>query len=295
MAVRCLTVHARYVCAHAGECCRAGWSIPVEEPLVEPLRTLGFQIGPNRIAPKAANGDCLFFETDAGRLCAIHRRGGPSLLPSVCHHFPRVVLNDPRGTSVTLSHFCPTAAALLFDPVPLAVIEAPRSLALDGALEGLDATNVLPPLLDRDVLTDWDGCTAWEQEAVRLLNDDRGEPEQVVERLTQATEAVCRWRPGNGSLAGAVRNAFEGVSVGTPGRQSWGGFEQTVKAWLAAHTFASWAAYEPDGLRAIPEAVGRALALLRTEADSRGAVTREALLASIRAADFQLRHGGVRA
>jgi Fe-S-cluster containining protein len=295
VAVRCLSVHARYLCAHAGECCRAGWAIPVEEPLVQPLRTLGFRIGADRVAPVAPNGDCAFFEADAGRLCAIHRRGGPSLLPSVCRHFPRVVVNDPRGTSVTLSHYCPTAAGLLFERVPLAIVEAPRSLALDGALEGLDATSVLPPLLDRDVLTDWDGYTAWEEEAVRLLNAEEGEPEQVVEWLIGATGAVCAWRPRDGSLTSAVRQAFAGTSVRPSGSLAWNGFGRTVNAWLAAHTFASWAAYEPDGLRAIPETVREALALLRQERDSRGVLTRDTLLASIRAADLRLRHGaGVR-
>ena len=31
----CLSIHARYPCAHSGACCTAGWPIPVEPPLVE--------------------------------------------------------------------------------------------------------------------------------------------------------------------------------------------------------------------------------------------------------------------
>jgi hypothetical protein len=290
MSVRCLSVHAAYLCAHAGECCRAGWTIPVEEGLVEPLLILGFRIGADRVAPVAADGACTFFEGNAGRLCAIHRRGGASLLPSVCRHFPRVAVTDARGTSLTLSHFCPTAAALLFKPVPLAIVKAPRSLALDGVLEGLDATTVLPPLLDRDVLTDWDGYTAWEEEAVGLFNVGDAEPEQLVECLKRATDAICAWRPGNEPLAVAARKTFAGMSVGRVGGRSWDGFGQPVNAWLAAHVFASWAAYERDGLRAIPESVSAALGLLRREVDSRGPLTRESMLGSIRAADFHLRH-----
>src|SRR5688572_7037569 len=138
--IRCLSVHAPYVCAHAGACCQAGWTIPIEAPLVPRLRALGFQAPADGVAGLADDGACAFFERDAGRLCAIHRRGGSSLLPSMCRHFPRVVVNDPRGSSLTLSHFCPTAAGLLFEPVPLAIVDAPAPLSLDGGMEGLDAT-----------------------------------------------------------------------------------------------------------------------------------------------------------
>jgi len=288
--VRCLSVHASYVCAHAGACCQAGWTIPVEEVLVGPLRGIGIDIDASRVAPILPSGHCAFFEPEAGRLCTIHRRGGPGLLPSVCRHFPRVIVNDPRGTSVTLSHFCPTAAKLLFAAPRLAIVDAPAALALDGSLEGLDATDVLPPLLTTGVLTDWDGYSTWEDEAVALFDVDDLAPERAVDRLTRATEAACSWRPGSESLADTVRRAFaHSRSAVVRGGGRWNSFGRTVNAFLAAHAFASWAAYEADGVLGIPVAVATALAILTQQLGGRE-LTEETLTSAIRATDLQLRH-----
>jgi len=290
--VRCLSVHAPYRCAHAGSCCRAGWAIPVEEALIAPLRTIGIHIGPDRLAPAEPDGQCLFFEAGAGRLCTIHRLGGPSLLPSACRHFPRVVVRDPRGASVTLSHFCPTAAGLLFGRVPLAIVDAPPSLAVDGALEGLDATEVLPPLLARGVLIDWDGYSAWEEAAVALF-DGHPDPERAVDALVRATDACRAWRPGGETLASAVRRAFADARSGDRGGTNcWNGQGRAVSAFLAAHAFASWAAYEPDGLRSVAGAVEAALGTLRGQIEDPDSVTREALIAAMSATDLRLRHAG---
>ena len=290
LTVRCLSVHAPYVCAHAGACCQAGWTIPVEDDLIAPLRVIGIDIGGERVAPSLPSGDCAFFEADAGRLCRIHRRGGAALLPSVCRHFPRVVVKDARGTSVTLSHFCPTAASLLFSPLPLAIVEAPSSLALDGKLEGLDATNVLPPLLAPEVLTDWEGYSAWETEAVALFGIDGLQPEDAVDWLRRATATACAWRPGRDSLTSAVRRAFAGSPYVAANRgPRWGSFARTVNRFLAAHAFASWAAYEATGLSAIPIAVADALDVLTGELHDRE-LTKPTLTDAIRAADLRLRH-----
>ena len=291
MRTRCLSVHAPYVCAHVGACCQAGWTIPIEAPLIPRLRALGFPDAAAGVAGLADDGACVFFERDGGRLCAIHRRGGASSLPSMCRHFPRVVVNDPRGASVTLSHFCPTAAGLLFEPVRLAIVDAPRPLSLDGGMEGLDATDVLPPLLSPGVLTDWEGYTAWEDAAVALFDDEGLDPGAAARELAGRTAAVCAWKPGRDTLASAVRDAFaadrrrEAVST-----SSWRGFERAVKAFLAAHAFASWAAYEPGGLRAAAGAVSRALDVLRGEVSLRAPLTRGSLLEAMRAADLRLRH-----
>jgi Fe-S-cluster containining protein len=288
--VRCLSVHAPYVCAHAGACCQAGWTIPIEAPLVPRLRALGFRDAADGVAGLTDNGACVFFERDAGRLCAIQRRGGSSLLPSMCRHFPRVVVNDSRGTSVTLSHFCPTAAGLLFEPVRLAIVDAPAPLSLDGRMEGLDATGVLPPLLAPGVLTDWDGYTAWEEAAVALFDEDRLDPDAAARMLGDGTAAACGWRPGHESLAAAVRRAFAAAQRPADSNGRWGSFERAVKAFLAAHAFASWAAYEPAGLRAVADAVSDALDALHAEVTRRGPLTRESLLEAMRATDLRLRH-----
>jgi Fe-S-cluster containining protein len=288
--IRCLNVHAPYVCAHAGECCRAGWTIPVEEHLVAPLSVLGIQIGTDRVATSRPTGECVFFEADAGRLCTIHRRGGPALLPSVCRHFPRVIVKDPRGTSVTLSHFCPTAAGLLFTDAPLSIVEAPPPLSLGGMLEGLDATNVLPPLLSKDVLMDWDGYTAWEEAAVALFNVDDIAPEQAIDTLAAVTERISTWKPGGESLSSMVRREFSVTTNSAPRRDGrWGTYARPINAFLAAHAFASWAAYEPGGLLSIPVAVGKALRLL-TQNKDRGQLTQASVTEAIRATDLELRH-----
>ena len=293
MRVRCLSVHAAWMCRHSGACCRVGWPIPIEPRLRAPLRALGLDPGDSGAAPRRATGECAFFEADAGRLCAIHRRGGAGLLPSACRHFPRVILNDARGASVTLSHFCPTAAALLFNGTPLTVVEAPPGIALDGALEGLDATAVLPPLLAPGVLVDWDAYSAWEDEAVALFDTSGREPADAVRVLAEATEITATWRPPRGPLAAFARESFAIArsNVYEPGKGSWGSFVAVVNAFLAAHAFASWAAYEPRGLRAIPAAVGSALSALEQEARPHRPLTRDSLAAAIRAADLRLRHG----
>jgi len=59
------------------------------------------------------DGTCRFHE---GRLCAIHRQLGPRALPIACRQLPGQALRGGRGTFISLSHFCPTAAGLLFRP-----------------------------------------------------------------------------------------------------------------------------------------------------------------------------------
>jgi len=69
--------------------------------------------------------------------------------------FPRIVLHDARGTFISLSHFCPTAASLLFESTGEAVIvQAPAALSDIGELDGLDARHVWPPLLRPNMLMD---------------------------------------------------------------------------------------------------------------------------------------------
>src|SRR5215831_8464688 len=109
----CLDFHAPYHCRHAGACCRAGWTIPFDD---------------GTVAARDAGGACTFLDATA-RLCSIHRAGGVRALPLTCRMFPRVVLHDARGTFVSLSHFCPTAASLLFSSGgPAAIVPAPRAL-----------------------------------------------------------------------------------------------------------------------------------------------------------------------
>jgi hypothetical protein len=164
------------------------------------------------------DGACVFFEADRGNLCAVHRELGAGCLPVACRQFPRVVLQDARGTLISLSHFCPTAAALLcsIEPHDFDVVRAPATIALDGDVEGLDAREALPPLLGPGLLTDHEGYDTWERKAIaRLARGDRtaGQALAVVEA---ATLAVQSWRPGGISLRDAVIREFDVASAREP-------------------------------------------------------------------------------
>jgi hypothetical protein len=133
----CLDFHAAYRCRHAGACCRAEWAIP---------------FGDGTVAARDANGACSFFD-GTSHLCSIHGRHGLHALPLTCRMFPRLVLHDARGTFISLSHFCPTAARLLFDAAgDGAIVAAPPALTDVGELDGLDARREWPPLLRPGVM-----------------------------------------------------------------------------------------------------------------------------------------------
>jgi hypothetical protein len=149
-------------------------------------------------------GACVFFDADNGRLCRVHRELGEPLLPSACRHFPRVSLRDARGLSITLSHFCPTAAGLLFAAVPLAVVDAPDSISLAGTAEGLDATAALPPLLRRDMLADIAGYDAWERAALTLLDRGGDDAAAALASLRAVTLRIREWSPGSEALRDRV-------------------------------------------------------------------------------------------
>jgi len=140
-----LSIHADYRCRHSGVCCTSDWDVPVEVPL---YRSLDEALSSGRIAPsgvpdeadpplivkqdlpdeaaamvaRTATGDCVFYHRHSG-LCVIHRDLGEPMLPSTCRHFPRLAVRDARGTFISLTHYCPTAAASLFRvDVPIEII-----------------------------------------------------------------------------------------------------------------------------------------------------------------------------
>ena len=196
---------------------------------------------------------------------------------------------------VTLSHYCPTAARLLLLDQDLAIVDAPASLTLDGEVEGLDATGVLPPLLRPGMLMSLDAYDTWEREAVATLNDRRLPPAEAVTAISAATAAASKWRPGSGDLSATIEDAFADARRAAVGNRPVSRLEHAVKSFLAAHAFASWAAYQQGGLvrrsrggsdRAASSSSGRS----RRPRRDGNAGADDTFITAVRQTDFLLRH-----
>jgi hypothetical protein len=243
----------------------------------------------------------VFFDAAGNRLCAIHRELGPSSLPTACRQFPRQVLKDGRGVFITLSHYCPTAARLLVENPSLAIVPAPPNLRLHDELEGLDATDALPPLLKPDLLTDLAGYDTWERRCLETFATHPGSTDEALSAIAAATREVERWRPGGDSLASAVTMAFAGAASGDradfhldlarvvlalasvpyaldrpaapPATQaSWhdavaflDDHTPSVRAYLASKLFGNWIAYYGRALGTVVEYLRVCLAVLTSE------------------------------
>jgi Fe-S-cluster containining protein len=326
MAVRVLSFHAGYACRHAGACCTSGWPIPVEVDRLAGLRTalasdalgrqatlaltvpLVFPDGAPADAPAVlgiVDGRCVFYHAKDHR-CEIHRALGHDALPLACRQFPRVSVRDPRGASVTLSHYCPTAAAMLSTPGAVGIVTSPPAFPADAEYEGLDASRAMPPLLRPDMLMDWDAWWDWERRTVDLVSGDIG-PGTALARLRAIVDDVRRWRPSEGPLIARIGRAFAypaagavsrtpdattligeihaampgdlhaGLDAGLPAQTSGGVSDFERGRFLAAHAFASWTAHLGPGLRTWLRSLDATLAVL----DACGDVGR---------ADLVLRH-----
>lgn len=206
------------------------------------------------------------------------------MLPSACRHFPRVFLRDARGDLLTLSHFCPTAASLLFEPAHVTIVEVPPALALEEPIEGLDARDALPPLIRPGLLADIDGYGAWEQATIETFMA-AATIDDALTTIEAATERVRQWTPSTGPLAHTVREAFSRPAEhGAPSplgepfsivRELTGPhplmevpasfaadweriahaaddvMRQPLARYMAASTFGNWMAYRGEGLRSI--------------------------------------------
>jgi Fe-S-cluster containining protein len=250
---KCLSFHAAYQCHRSGACCSAGWTIPFD---AEELRTVtALTVTSGSIRPtdggavaEMSQGRCSFLEDDEDGVhaCAIHRAGGHAALPLTCRMFPRVVLHDPRGTFVSLSHFCPTAAGMLFDATgDVTIVDAPETLVGLEMLDGLDARDVWPPLLRQGVMMDLDSYDLWEQSAIALLTRDRVPPRRALDALESAAMRIAGWRTDSGTpLRDVICDAF----AAAPAPSGLASFEPAVNRWLAARLFATWIAYQGNGL-----------------------------------------------
>jgi Fe-S-cluster containining protein len=236
--VRALAIHADYRCRSTGACCSSGWEIPIEP---EPEERIGAGLASGRLRvlrragsgtvsgwrrPRAGlphgarvallqdpDGTCVFLDPES-RLCGVHRDAGADALPSACRHFPRAATLTPLGVSVTLSHYCPTAAALLFRAErDLEILEHPPAFPPSWPWEGLDARQALPPLLRPGVLMDWSSLERWERFCVSVLAEEGRGPEGALDVLSGAAEEARRWTPKRGAFG----ECFEGVLEGAVG------------------------------------------------------------------------------
>ena len=229
-----LNFHLPYQCRHSGACCKAGWPIPIE-----PERAIF--LGRDGMLPQDANGACVFH---SGRCTVYDHR------PMACVHFPYVCLIDQRGVHITLSHYCPTAASLLFEHRgPIEIVEGPAPVAGLEIPEGLDARESLPPLRSPNLLMSYQEFSEWERHELKTL------------------------RP------------LAGESALAP----------VIERFLAAKLFASWAAYQDDGINAIRDGVHAANQILRGEMEKACDVAGRSLdagllLGAIRQTDLRLFH-----
>jgi hypothetical protein len=180
-----------------------------------------------------ASGRCVFL--DADRRCAVHRQLGPGALVPACRDFPRVVTLTPLGVSITLSHYCPTAADMLFTPVTpsdsrqpgpegtsLTILENAVGFPPSWPYEGLDARDALPPLLRPGVLMDWPALERWEAFAVSVLGDETRTPEAALDVLAAVAEEARRWTPEEGEFEECFQRVLSsrGASMSSGSRRS---------------------------------------------------------------------------
>jgi hypothetical protein len=238
------------------------------------------------------------------KLCIVHRDLGEHSLPATCRFFPRLAVRDQRGTFITLSHFCPTAASMLFrDDLPVEIVTAPRAFP-PGDYEGLIVTDGdLPPLLSPTMLMDLDGYSAWERHMVMRCSDTSSSPDAVVATLARDASLLRQWRPGGAKLADAVRGLPRQAERAEPVltldsslalhsqvmkavpddllppadergldlafaeqvRPAWPAFHAPLDRYLAAKAFASWTAYQGRGIVTIVRGLEATLAVVRVE------------------------------
>ena len=324
-AVYALRFHADYRCQHSGACCTANWDVPVELPVYRSMSQAvssgnlhtftdvpsasPFILEPDlpegaaAILERDEAGRCVFYAADAKR-CIVHRDFGEAALPATCRHFPRVAVQDPRGVFISLSHYCPTAASMLFRDDDVEIVAEPRAFP-EADYEGLVVTtDDLPPLLTPRMLMEFEGYTAWECHMVSRCSDVQRRPASIVATLWRDAQRLGEWKPGVRSLRDAIAqlpsdyvDVTEEAGLRTSLRrhgevmaavpddlkpdpdeagldeamhlyvaQEWTRFHAPVNRYLAAKAFASWTAYQGRGIKTIVRGLDAALALVRVEA-----------------------------
>ena len=322
-----LSIHSDYRCQHSGICCHSDWDVPVEAPVYATLvEALGagrlhatgepadgdplliteddLPDGAAAIIAQSADGRCIFHHADSRR-CVVHRDLGEPTLPSTCRHFPRLAVRDGRGTFISLTHYCPTAAAMLFrDDVPTEIVEGPAAFPL-ADYEGLDVeVDAWPPLLHPKMLLGLEDYSAWERHMVSRCAVLTVSPESVVATLERDARGLRRFTPDGPAFTALVeslpaefaegvppvaldpslrlyrevmtavpddlRPAADEAGLAEPYKRAvsphWAVWHAPLNRYLAAKAFANWTAYQGRGLLSIVRGLEAALAVVRVEA-----------------------------
>lgn len=325
--VYALSIHADYRCHQSGVCCTSDWDVPVElrlfrsleqalatgavRPAAEPhngdpVLMIGDDLPDDAAAmvARTSTGDCVFYHRGSG-LCVVHRDAGEAQLPATCRHFPRLAVRDGRGTSITLTHYCPTAAAMLFrDDVVLEIVAAPPAFP-PAEYEGLVITpEDWPPLLHPRMLMDLAGYDAWERHMIACCARDGISPEGVIATLDRDARQLRRHLRATGSIADAVAALPQAIVQAASHRtldtslaiyadllkavpadmmpepdetgldlayangvsDQWQEWRLPLTRFVATKAFASWTAYQGSGVLTIVRGLDAALGLVRVEA-----------------------------
>ena len=190
-------------------------------------------------------GACPAFDRNGGSLCSIQRELGHEHLPASCRHFPRVALLEADATRVTLSHFCPTAAWMLFAPDAgkLAIVHDAAGIADRREHDGFDARQTIPPLLRPGVAMDAETCRLWEQHVIGALDSAGRAPEETLAGLAFTTDEIRNWTAGQGALESHARTA---LAAAAEPRGPGGRWQMTLPS--ASRLFSLAAASVPPGL-----------------------------------------------
>ncbi len=291
--IRVLAFHAAYRCRNSGVCCTSDWPIPIEtdrlgrmqaalargrlRPVQRP-EAAPFVYLPDAPADTPAilarcGGACVFHEP-AGR-CAIHTALDHDALPLACRQFPRVSVADPRGVSVTLSHYCPTAAARLGDRHSdgETLLINPATFPPDGEYVGLDATTSLPPLLRPGHLMDWDSWWGFEQLSIDALLGAGKDAVEAVAHVRRNVESLRGCSTPEWLRSELVDDALKSVPVDYRSHAHWREAmptdDRTTRRFLASHAFANWAIHTEGGLVAWLRSIETAHAFLQSGAGIR--------------------------
>ena len=136
-------------------------------------------------------GECVFLDPRRARSgsCTVHRDLGETALPSACRHFPRVVTLTPLGVSVTLSHYCPTAAGLLF-VIPSVDQRFAGRLEQRNVLSGGQILGILGMFLSRSSVTPGDEESAGPPASLRIVEDPPAFPAECPWEGLDARDAL---------------------------------------------------------------------------------------------------------